>query len=360
MTHRPPTVHHVAELARVSTATVSRVLRQPDRVRADTRDRVMRAVENLGYVPSANARGLAGRRTSAVGLLLPGHDLETEESVASPHGGVTFVDDRDASSGRHAPNYYFDEVLRGAELAAWQSSLALMVTAGRGTSREMLFGDIAGRVDGLAVVASTVDEELLRGTARYLPVVSVAGTPGDLDSVDVDNAEGMKALTRHVIETMQPGPLLYLAGPATSPDAADRTKGFEAATCGGGHLIHRLRTDFSRTAGFIACRQWLWNSGEIPRAVVAANDQSALGAMDALAEAGISVPRDCLVSGFDGIDAGAFSSPPLTTVRQPMQSLGRRAIELLLRRIDDPSIPPQQEHLAVKILLRESCPPATS
>ena len=174
---KTPTVYDVAERAQVSIASVSRVLRAPDSVRKETRERVMEAVRFLGYVPSGNARGLAARRTNVIGLFFPGHDDVDGPAVAYPAASneVPVVVD-DGSAEVEVENLYFDEVLRGAEIEAWRRGFALMVAAGRGASREALVNDIAGRVDGLAVLARTVSDELLAHVARRIPVVVLAGS----------------------------------------------------------------------------------------------------------------------------------------------------------------------------------------
>ncbi|MFD1717057.1 LacI family DNA-binding transcriptional regulator [Georgenia deserti] len=358
MSVKTPTVYDVAAQAGVSIATVSRVFRQPEAVREATRERVMAAVRELGYVPSASARGLAGRRTSVLGLLLPGHDdLEPGRSAPVRSGEVAFIDDRAAALTPTSPNLYFDELLRGVEVASWRAGYALTVTAGRGMSREMVLSDIAGRVDGLAVVARTLSDDLVSRTARRLPIVVLAGTgAGGVDHVEVDNRGGMRALSRHVLQVKPPGPVLYLEGPRQSPDAEARAAGFGEAVDGADEDVHRRPAEFTHEGGYAATADFL--RVRRPGAVVAANDQSALGALDALRRVGVRVPTQCVVTGFDGIDAGRYANPSLTTVRQPMTALGERAVEVLLRRLGEPELPPCGLQLPVEVLLRDSCPPA--
>jgi LacI family transcriptional regulator len=352
---KAPTVYDVAERARVSIASVSRVLRNPDSVKQQTRERVLEAVHHLGYVPSANARGLAARRTNVIGLFFPGHD-DVEGSVGQPvaaSGGVTIVRD-DAATEPETNNFYFDEVLRGAEIEAWRRGFALMVAAGRGASREAIVNDIAGRVDGLAVLARTVPDELLAHVARRIPVVVLAATRGldEFDHVSVNNAPGMRVLTEHVIGAGARR-LLYLAGPEDSPDDAERLQGFRSAVDGVADVtVELVRGDFSRVRG----REIALALDEMPDAIVCSNDQTALGVLDALGRRSIRVPDDVMVTGFDGIAAGRHSSPRLTTVHQPMVELGRAAIQALTARLDDPSMDAQSLVLPVQVVLRDSCP----
>lgn len=402
---KSPTVYDVARQAEVSIATVSRVLRRPDKVAAATRERVMAAVQQLGYVPNASARGLAGRRTGVLGLLIPGHDLPTttdREDARTATGEVAFIDDRDGSAADPYRNRYFEQLVRGAEAAAWREGYALMVAAGRDMGREVVMHDLAGRVDGLAAVSRTVPDELLRTSIGRTPLVLVAGhstadgdgadggsegadgSEGDdgadgavdgvgprgavgttADAVRVDNRGGMRALVEHVLAVKPPGPVLYLAGPPDSPDAAGRAAGFRDAIGGGGAgsdgtgrggtAWTELLGDFTWQGGHDAVAAHL--EQDTPAAVIAANDQSALGALAALREGGVDVPGTCVVTGFDGIDESRWSTPALTTVRQPMLDLGVRAVELLLRRIADPGAPSTELLLPVDVLLRHSCGP---
>ncbi|MBD8729233.1 MULTISPECIES: substrate-binding domain-containing protein [Frigoribacterium] len=371
---KAPTVYDVAAHAGVSIATVSRVLRRPDDVRPETRTRVLESVRSLGYVPSGAARGLAGRRHGVLGLFLPGHDGIDEPEpdwarVVDP-GRIPLVDD---SAGRGAlrvdaptsstpspATLYFDEVLRGAEVESWRRGFALMVAAGRGSSREVMLNDIAGRVDGLAVLAQTVPDDLLAHVSRRIPVVVLADSrPGDqLDHVSVDNVAGMRALTAFVLEAHRARDVAYVTGPTDSPDEADRHRGFDEAVAAAPEpvAVRVERGDFSRDGGRRAGESLLASGAPLPRAVVCANDQTALGLLDVLAEHGVAVPGQVLVTGFDGIEAGRFSTPRLTTVRQPMGDLGRVAVRSIVTRLTDPGAPPQRVTLPVEVLLRESCP----
>ncbi len=357
MAEKSPTVYDVADHAGVSIATVSRVFSHPGSVRESTRERVMSSVRELGYVPSASARGLAGSRTGVVGLLLPEHDERDDRDAdeASAAGGIAFVDGM--AEGRRGSLFrlYYDELLHGFEAAASRAGRALLVSSGSGRTREAAMSDLTGRVDGLAVVASSVPDELIEFAARRVPVVLLAGgaRAPHLDRVAVDNAGGMAALTARVIGARRAGPILYLDGPEASPDAEDRRSGFLAAAGSRPDLIVR-RADFTSDGGYAATRAVLADAR--PGAVIAANDQSALGALEALSEAGIRVPDECVVTGFDGIAAGRYSSPALTTIRQPMSALGPAAIEMLLSRIADRSAAARSTLLPVQVLLRETCP----
>ena len=357
---KAPTVYDVAERSGVSIATVSRVFRSPATVREQTRVRVLAAVNDLGYVPSAAARGLAARRTNVIGLFFPGHDETVpDQPVDAARGDTVPVVDDDADQPAEAENLYFDEVLRGAEIEAGRRGFALMVAAGRGSTRETLVTDIAGRVDGLAVLARTVPDELLAYVARRIPVVILAGAQraDAFDHVSASNGPGMRTLANYVLQNHGVHDVVYIAGPADSPDDAERLAGFRDALADSGvseRDVRILRSDFTREGGRATMARIL--DGPRPRGILCSNDETALGVLDVLEQRGIRVPADVLVTGFDGISAGRHSRPRLTTVHQPMVELGRAAVHAITARLDDPDLEPQAFTLPVEVVLRESCP----
>ncbi|WP_431071528.1 LacI family DNA-binding transcriptional regulator [Microbacterium phyllosphaerae] len=358
------TVYDVAERAGVSIATVSRVLRQPDAVRPATRERVLDTVSELGYVPSGSARGLAERRTGVLGLYFPGFDasedapvldvLADEQADAPPFTVEQASADADAP---HPTMLFLDEVLRGAELEAWKQGFVLMIGVGRDDPTRETVRDIAGRVDGLMVLAQSVPDDVLARLAQRIPVVVLSGPArGDrYDHVTVSNAEAMTELTRLVLAQADPGRIAFLGGPEDSPDGAQRWDGFATAVAEAGLAIDDvtvLRGDFTRASGHAAAEQLIAHGA--PSVLVAANDQMALGAIEAFSSAGIRVPDDVRVTGFDGLEAAALARPTLTTVRQPMIDLGRAAVQLLARRLEQPDADPMTVRLPLQILVRES------
>ncbi|MDJ0321130.1 LacI family DNA-binding transcriptional regulator [Pseudarthrobacter sp. PS3-L1] len=360
---KAPTVYDVAADAGVSIATVSRVLRRPAEVREATRERVMASVRDLGYVPSGSARSLAARRTGALGLYFPGFDamddlVELSDFAADGAPGYSLVNDVGATPDSHQLNLYFDEVLRGAELEAWRRGFALTVAVGRGDLAADAARDMAGRVDGLLVLAQTVPDAALEQLARRIPIVVLASRShgGPFDNVSVSNDEGMHALAAHVIDDLEIRDIAYVGGPEDSPDDTDRWAGFVAALREremDPAAARRHRGTFTRESGRRAGVELL-ASPRMPRAVMCANDQMGLGVLDALKEAGVRVPQDVVVTGFDGIEAANLSSPRLTTVYQPMELVGRVAIQLMQRRLDNPESGPESIRLPVRVLLRES------
>jgi LacI family transcriptional regulator len=359
MQQKLPTVYDVAERAGVSIATVSRVFRQPSDVAGPTRDRVQAAVRDLGYVPSGSARSLAARRTGAIGLCFPDFDGSDEVSpVEFTKGPVVVATD---PPGTFVPtgDLYTSEVMRGTEIEAWQHGMAVTIAVARGSDGAAVFDNLAGRVDGLVTLSRTIPDDLLAHIARRIPVVVLAGPrAGDYyDHVSTDNVAGMRAMTEHLLREHRVTDLAFIGGPDDSPDDKERFDGFRAALRAAAIPTPdkpRMRGDFTWIQGRVV-GQRLVAEGNLPRALVCSNDQTALGVLDALGEAGLRVPQDVLVTGFDGIDSTQFSQPRVTTVRQPMLNLGRAAVDTLLRRLHNPYIPPETRILPVEVLLRESC-----
>jgi LacI family transcriptional regulator len=335
-----PSVYEVARHAGVSTATVSRVLAGHERVLPVTRDKVLNAVTELGYVPSGAARDLAARRTGVLGLCFP--DLDQDEGDAA---------------------YWYDEVIRGMERAARRSGYAVLIAASHHRDDSGLVLSIAGRCDGLVVLARTAPQAMIEHVATRIPVVLLATGPGPasdggrpgraIDSLAVANETGAYQVTAHLADGHGYRDIGFIAGPPDSPDSASRLDGFRRATAGIDQaIVHH--SDFT-TAGGRRVAERIIATRRVPRALVCANDQTAIGVMAALEHAGLSVPGDVAVTGFDGIRLGRHLRPSLTTVIQPMAALGDTAVAMLSDRIDGAKLPPRTVELPVRLELRGSC-----
>ncbi|THA24690.1 LacI family transcriptional regulator [Streptomyces sp. RKND-216] len=351
-----PTVYDVAEQAGVSIATVSRVYRNPESVRAGTRAKVMAAARTLGYVPSGSARGLASRTTRVLGLCFPDYaDPDAEdpdgESDGAPDGSELML--------------YSDEIIRGMERAARRRGYALLIAASLAEGPENLVAEVAGRVDGFAVLSQTVPVEELEVIARRLPVVMLAGPREDasldhLDHIEVANRDGELALTRHLIADHGLRRLAFVGSTPDSPDGEARFRGFQAAHREAGLPVSErpdVRAELTQAEGHRAVGELLaaGSAGERPEGIVFANDQMAVGALAALRRRGVRVPEDLAVVGFDGIPLGRLVTPALTTVRQPMRRLGEKAVELLVARLEDRKAEPVSVVLPVSVIRRRSC-----
>lgn len=357
---RAPTVYDVAERSGVSIATVSRVYRNPDSVRAETRVRVLEAARELGYVPSGNARGLANRTTGVLGICFP----DFSDPDAEAEGGAEVDSDADDD----AVMLYSDQVIRGMERAARRHGYALLIASSLEDGHESLVAKVAGRVDGFAVLAGTVPTEDLDVISRRLPVVMLAGPRGmdRLDHIEVDNADGQRELTRHLIEDHGLRRLAFIGTVEGAPDAEARFRGYTEA-CRAAGLPVREEPDvraapMTRAEGVRAADELLDRGA--PEAMIFANDQMAVGALHALERRGVRVPQDVAVTGFDGIPLGRLVRPALTTVRQPMRRLGEEAVKLLVQRLGDRDsaeasgrrpLGPQSLILPVKVARRASC-----
>ena len=346
-----PSVYEVARLAGVSTATVSRVLAGYERVLPRTRDKVLTAVTELGYVPNGAARDLAARRTGVLGLCFP--DLGFPDP-GIPDPGIPDLDNEDGDAA-----YWYDEVIRGMERAARRSGYAVLIAASHHRDDSGLVLSIAGRCDGLVVLARTAPLAMIEHVATRIPVVLLAtGEGGDgpdraIDYLAVANETGAYQVTAHLAGVHGYTGISFIAGPPDSPDSARRLDGFRRATAGLGDMPV-YHGDFTTTGG---CRvaERIIATGPVPRALVCANDQTAIGVMAALQQADLSVPGDVAVTGFDGIRLGRHLHPSLTTVVQPMAALGDTAVAMLRDRIGGAPLPRRTVELPVRLELGGSC-----
>lgn len=342
-----PTVYDVAARAGVSIATVSRTLRLPDAVRPETRRRVTEAAHALGYVPSGNARGLARRRTGVLGVCVVADIVgDSVDEPAQEHDGG---DD----------SLFWDEVIRGLQQASWRRGFAVLIAVTPATRSYELTNDIAGRVDGLAVLAERVPTRELGVIARRIPVVTLAGRQemSGVDGVRAANSKGMRRLVEHLVRDHGHRDLAVVSGPPSSPDSVARLAGMRRTLREAG-----LRPpteplfvgDFTFESGHRAAAALL-DRPTMPDVVVCANDQMAIGLIRTLRAAGVRVPHDVAVTGFDGIELGAHTDPSITTVHQPMRQMGRIAVDLLAERLADPGRPATTRTLPVDVVIRSSC-----
>jgi LacI family transcriptional regulator len=328
----------------VSTATVSRVMHGRDSVSPTTRRRVLEVIDALGYVPDSAAQSMVRRSKEVIGFVAieaRGPDTEVE------HEGLLFI----------------EEVLRGVESTlsplGWPVLISMRRAAEHGDAYQWL-QRMSAKVDGLLISEGFEPADQLAKLASRIPVVLVAGSPDAplADVVAADNHAGTRALVSHLIERHGRTRLWYVAGPQEAPDARERRAAFEEtlAQYQGVRLAGCYEGRFAALSGQLAVREILAAPHrEAPDAIVCANDHMAIGAIQELRAAGIRVPADVSVTGFDDVYLGALLTPPLTTVHQPMRLLGERACSLLLERIAEPSLPRRVERLPTNLVVRESC-----
>jgi LacI family transcriptional regulator len=326
---RSATIYEVARRAGVSIATVSRVHRNADMVAPATRDRVHRAVAALDYRPSRLGRSLAHGNHDATGIVFP--------DLSGPYYSAVILGYEEAS-------------------AAEGQSVLILATHGRPASADQVL-DLADRVDGVVLFGRTVDDDVVEAlVSRRVPVVLLARPiAGNADSVRADNRSTAKALTAHLFEHGHKR-VAFLGDPHGSPDVAERWKGFLDA-----HRARRRRRwrpaiacGFREEDGRAAASVMLADPDR-PEAIVCANDEIAMGVLVAARSAGLTAPDDLAVTGWDDIPAARHVAPPLTTVRQPMLELGRRAAELLRDRITTHRTEPLHELLPTELVVRSSC-----
>lgn len=346
-----PTVYDIAEKAGVSIATVSLTFAHPGKVRPSTRQAVEAAARELGYIPNASARGLAGGRTGALGLLT--RAVSPADPVPESSAGSAALDPD--ADWRRFP-LYFDEVKRGVEEECWRRGYAVMVAGATSANSEAVLTDLAGRVDALAVLADSVgkDDADLGRLADRLPVVvlSESRLAGDLPQIDVDNSGGMRDLVEHLVKVHGLRDLAFV-GALIDPDRRERFAALQATLSAAG--LQPPRASLGVTGDYRAMTRDLTDQDAWPDAFVCESDEVALAVMDTLRDIGVDVPGQVAVTGFDGIVAGRLSSPQLTSVRQPMAAMGAEAVKILVDRIERPQEPTRSRCFPVQLVVRQSC-----
>ena len=323
------TIHDVAARAGVSVATVSRVLNGKELVREETSRQVLAAAKLLRYVPNVAARSLSIRRSQTIGIVLP--DVHGE---------------------------FFSEVIRGIDVAARKAGYHILVSGSHSDAGEMreVLETMHGRVDGLVVMAPDVAlASLHEPLVPDLPLVLLNSTNGSLDSITIDNYGGARTMMRHLGELGHTR-IAFINGPAQNGDARERLRGFRHAMRGHGAAARELELsgDFTEESGYDAAKL-LVKQKPRPTAIFAANDAMAIGALSALTDLGVEVPRAMSIAGFDDIPIARYVAPPLTTIRVDITELGRRAFALLLGAIDNATQKqPRRECIATSLVIRNS------
>lgn len=335
---RRATVHEVAAYAKVSAQTVSRVVNGVPRVAARTRERVLAAVKALDYEPNTLARGLVTRRTRTLGVLV--------YDIANP---------------------YYGQMVRGMEDAAFSRGYDLIIGNSDADHRKDLsYLRVFRRrgVDGiLATIADPSRGGLQEWTRASCPVVFLDKFYGseDCSYVTVNNRSAAFQAVDHLLQIGHRRIGIVTASVTASVSVKERFAGYrEALRARGVEYDPALTARSERQieeGGFQAARKLL-QAGRVPTALFCINDVIAIGAMRAIYDAGLEIPRDISVVGFDDVPIAALLRVPLTTVAQPIQRMGAAAVELLMERIEGaPPRPPRQVVLEAHLVVRRSTAP---
>jgi DNA-binding LacI/PurR family transcriptional regulator len=326
--HRP-SIADVASFARVSHQTVSRVLNDNPSVGDLTRARVLAAIDQLGYRPNIAARALASGRSKTLGVVA----MDT-----SRYGPVS--------------------TLYGFQLAAQQHGYFVSVVAVHSVDRQSVRDAVrrltSQSVEGMAVIAPFASaHDALASMPTGIPMVAVEGDPGaEMSVVTVDQVAGARLATEHLLRAGH-GTVFHVAGPPEWLEARGRTAGWRAALeDAGADVTPPLTGDWTARSGYQAGQVL----SQIPdaRAIFVANDQMALGVLRALHERGRRVPEDVAVVGFDDTPESAYFIPPLTTVRQDFQRVGRAAVQLLVGQLGTGDKSQERVVIDPELVCRES------
>jgi DNA-binding LacI/PurR family transcriptional regulator len=333
---RGTTLEEVARVAGVSRATVSRVVNGNTKVNPDVRRAVERAVERLGYVPNPAARSLVTRRSQSIGLV-----------IGEPAGRV-FEDP------------FFPRLLRGigAALSSRDLQLILLMPQSSGEEARAERYLTAGHVDGALLTSLHGNDPLPHAVAaRGIPVV-VGGRPprgSQVSYVDVDNLQGARTAVEHIIASGRRR-IATIAGPQDMPAGEDRLHGYHQALESAGTARDaklEADSDFTQQGGSAATRRILAARPDID-AIFAASDLMAAGAVQVLRAAGRRIPDDVAVVGFDDSPIAETLDPPLTSVRQPIEEMGREMVRLLVEQLTNPGSVPRTVILATQLVRRRS------
>jgi len=334
---RAARIQDVAKLADVSTATVSRALATPERVSPEARARVLEAIAKTGYVPNPAARTLRSQKTYMVLVVLP--DLS---------------------------NTFFSKILRGIEETLFEAGYGMIISDLDGSpEKEAHFAAFtaAGRVDGAILLNGHLFGQSREGEGQpariKIPLVAVCeAIPGaDIPQIEIDNRAAAYGMTQH-LASLGHRSIAYVSGPASNILERERFQGFKDGLETAGlpfdpALI--LPGDYTIEAGVRAGQDLVARSTR-PTAVFCTSDEMAIGLMRTLFSAGLRVPEDISVAGFDDIEFAAVAEPPLTTIHQPRRELGQAAASALIELLQGrPS--PKRIRLETELVIRDSVAP---
>ncbi|MBB4038511.1 LacI family repressor for deo operon, udp, cdd, tsx, nupC, and nupG [Microvirga flocculans] len=331
---RAARIQDVAKLAEVSTATVSRALATPERVSAEARARVMEAIAKTGYVPNPAARTLRSQKTYMVLVVLP--DLA---------------------------NTFFSKILRGIEETLFEAGYGMIIGDLDGSpEKEAHFAayTAAGRVDGAILLHGHLFGQSRGGEGAPdrigIPLVALCeAIPGaDIPQIEIDNRAAASRMTRH-LASLGHRSIAYVSGPAGNILELERFLGYRDGLEAAGLSFDPalvIPGDYTIESG-VAAGQNLVARASRPTAVFCTSDEMAIGLMRTLFSAGLKVPDDISVAGFDDIEFAAVAEPALTTIHQPRRELGQAAATALVALLQGRPTP-KRIRLDTELVIRDS------
>ncbi|XVQ08862.1 LacI family DNA-binding transcriptional regulator [Spirillospora sp. CA-255316] len=328
-----PTLEEVAARAGVGRGTVSRVVNGSPRVSAEAREAVLAAIDELGYVPNRAARTLVTRRTDTVALVV----AESEQRIFDEP--------------------FFAGIIRGISPELNDTGLQLLLALARSPEEyARLENYLTGQhVDGVLLTSLHGDDPLpAKLEAGGVPTVLGGRPPGltPVSYVDVDNRDGARQAVEHLLRRGRRR-IATIAGPQDMGVGVDRLAGYREALAGAGLPELVVYGDFSEASGVAAAAELLELDPELD-AVFAADDPMALGAMRVLKKRGRRIPEDVAVIGFEDSASAPIADPPLTTVHQSVEEMGRRMARLLISRIQGEALADPVVILQPHLVVRES------
>lgn len=325
------TIDDVARRAGVSIATVSRVVSGAQNVTLVTTAKVNAAIQEMGYKPNPIAKQLAGQRTNTLGLIV-------DEIVGD----------------------FFQPMLRGIESTSYEYGYDLLIHSTRHLRHTGSYPIGEHNTDGMVVFTNSLPEEELRRLARLgFPLVLMHHTPPDdlaIPVVTIENKSGARSMVDYLIEQRGYTQIAFLRGPDDAEDSHWREMGYRESLA-----AHRIEVnealigvgDFDERRAHHTVTQWI-RQGRRPQVIFAGDDDSAVGVMFALREAGIRVPDEIAVVGFDDVRLASYITPRLTTVRSPIERVSQVAVEQLMNLMKNGSAD-LLTLLPTELIIRESC-----
>lgn len=322
------TIRDIASKSGVSVATVSRVINESDLVRPDTKKKVLKVIKENNYHPNLLARAFSKSKSETIGLIIP------------PESNM-FSD-------------FFAEMLRGIESAARMYNFDLLLKTSNPSNYHQYFE--MKKCDGLLLITPILNDPGIRMLEKKdFPMVLINSVSNNISYVDVDNVNGACKAVEHLVK-LGHRRIGIINGILEGANGQDRFRGYKFAL--DKYSIPKDKElikngDYSQASGMLMMKELL-SLADRPTAVFVANDLMATGALKVIKEAGLQVPKDIAVVGYDDLVLAEISVPPLTSVRQPIFDLGKEAVRLLVAQMEQGKKSLQKIVLETELIVRES------